>query len=286
VVEWRSLVAAGESCPTTARLTPDDPRCRTADDYCEALENPSFDTDDASCLTTADGARENHLFYRAELSVSGLPLVVTRPDPEGPGWEARNAGQTPIAGKLVMVWRSGGNAPPKVEIVDPPAPGQKIALPIDGPRLARLDCEAALAAMLSQRGLTSAESAAFLSAWATSIFGYVEHPGEPSPGGDPPAALRQTPIALYYLAPDDALARALPLEVTPAPDRVVRAVLVKVDLHDPPVGTIGLGLRGPGSGGPVENAGTIGIGALPPGTIIGHPEGGSGPIEAARQPAE
>lgn len=243
-VTWSSLTVTPTSCPTSTRVTPDDPRCDTVDDYCKALENPDYDTNDASCLTSSSGARDNHLFYRAGVRIDALPLVVTLPDPNNPGWDVRNASEHPVPGKLMIVWRAASSGPPKVALVDPPAPGATLALPIDAPVLAESQCTATLRRMLVENGLTADETNAFVRAWDESIFGHVAHPGEIPPHRQPPVALQQTLIAMYYFAPREALDRMLPLEVTPAPESIVRAMLVKVDLFEPPHGTIGLGSIG------------------------------------------
>jgi hypothetical protein len=253
-VTWPPVRASRGACPTTERVGLDDPHCRgLPDGYCEGVENPEFDTADAACLQTPDGARHNHLFYRGAVPIAGLPLRFARAS-GGDGVEVAAQGAVPVSGKLLVVRLVPGHGDPHVVELVPPAPGAgPVTLPTDGPARSCDDARAALRDGLRERGLTGPEAEAFLRAWGASLFG-----GEDAPGGGgsdgtaaasagaahPSRALAPSPYAAYYFLPEAALAERLPLDVEPAPARLARAMLVKADLRgaEPGRGLLGAGV--------------------------------------------
>lgn len=260
-VRWSDLRVRASSCRSTRNVTSrDDAACATRDGYCEAIEDPGYDTDDAACLELPDGSSRNHLFYRAESTANVLPLAVTI-DRESGRITVRNTSAEPIPGQLLRVAMSGDDvrfltaaAPaPNAEITMEPAPSAPPgaaddAEPIPEPLRRTGDVERAFERLVAERGLTAAEVAVFLRAWGPTLWN-APTATSTTDAGRPPASLGRAQDALYYVMPDGSLGRALPLAIEPAPRHLRRAFLVRVQLDSRR------------SLGTVSADGTIGVGA-------------------------
>lgn len=218
---WDAHVAP---CSATAPLGVPVARtaCSAPDGYCEAFDLPTYETADASCVTTSDG-EHRLLFYRGALPAASLPLV--RQDaPTGARSLRAEQPASPDASVFYVVGGRGITLPW-------PAPGTSQTLPdafsesLDGPALAR-----ALDAELQRAGLTASEAAAFLRAWSDTWFGAGSAGGvaagasEPSRRGSIRDLSAPRPFVLYVM-PETTVPRVAELTITPPP-RVVRRVMV------------------------------------------------------------
>lgn len=221
---WNGLRASARSCRSTVPSGP--PACGAEDRYCEALEDPFYDTTDASCLHLPAGGTRNHLFYRARVDGARLPFALSGRD-DGT-LLLRNVGPNVIAGPAFRIYEAA-RGDVRIGRFDPPAPGSEIAVP----RPTAGDVPAARAAIVAairDRQLTADEAAAFDRAWASVLFG---EPIAPEVAqlvlGEPPAALRASRDVVLYMLSDELAAALLPLGVSPRPAAVRRALFVRMD---------------------------------------------------------
>ncbi len=242
-VRWVGLVARRGSCRGSGYPTLSDSRCRTLDHYCEAIELPRYETDDAACIEQS-GVRFNNLFYRGTVARDRLPLAVEK-RPDG-SHAIVNRSPALVPGKLVLVaTRSEDRSTARVMLLDPPQPMQSIALPDRASEPASVGATA-LDGMMRDLGLTTAEIAAFDRAWQDDLFGRDGAVPAASPTGAQPnyAPLQLGPVdeALLYFLPPEIADREMPITVTPSATAMHRAILVRVDVS----ARWGLGLHGVG----------------------------------------
>jgi len=218
---WIGLRASGASCPTppVSRTA-----CDAEDHYCEALEDPFYDTTTASCLHLRDGSTRNHLFYRARVDAAQLPFAVTWSD-DGTV-RVHNNGDVAVPGPAFRIRR--GYRGLAITRFNPPAPGADVDVPPPTSGDAASTRAAIIAALLG-RGLDDAEARAFDTAWAHILF------GEPIPPavaaldvGRAPAALAASEEVILYLLPDALVSRILPIDVDPPPTAIHRALYVRM----------------------------------------------------------
>jgi len=225
---WNGLRASGASCRSSvpARVPP----CRTEDRYCEALEDPFFDTTDASCLHLRSGGTRNHLFYRARIDGAPLPFAVS--------WSAdaalivRNSSRHVVAGPAFRISQADDGRVLFARF-DPSAPGTEVTVP--RPPVADVAAaRAAIVAAIRARGLTEQEARAFDRAWAHVL---LDAPLAPEIAalalGETPGALEGARDVVLYLLSDELAARVLPLGVEPRPTAVHRAMFVRMDVSAP-----------------------------------------------------
>jgi len=218
---WIGLRAGGASCPTppVSRAA-----CHAEDRYCEALEDPFYDTRTASCLHLRDGSTRNHLFYRARVDAAQLPFAVTWSD-DGTV-RVHNNGDVAVPGPAFRIRR--GYRGLAITRFNPPAPGADVDIPQPTSGDAASTRAAIIAALLG-RGLDDAEARAFDTAWAHILF------GEPIPPavsaldvGRAPPALAASEEVILYLLPDALVSRILPIDVDPPPTAIHRALYVRM----------------------------------------------------------
>lgn len=214
-----------------------------ADHYCEAAELAQYETEDSACLTV-DGARWNHLFYRGDIP-GDVPLRVTK---RGDSFSLQNSAELP--GRLMRILREDDAQGTRVALFGAPLAGESMALPTpEEPAAVGIT---ALEAELGALGMSEEETAAFMTAWQAELFGDTPERAQVEMVGSPPHELRPKADALIYFLPVAALDAMVPLDFTPPPAEVRRAVLVRIDLGeaDVPSGgtitaaTIGLGNHG------------------------------------------
>lgn len=238
---WNVSARPGTCSAQGRYATRDHQRCNgIRDGYCEAAELGAYETTDGACLTVA-GADWNHLFYRAQ-APGPVPL---RFEPTEAGNRIHNNASDPIPSKLIRIRRHDSRAETRVHIFDAPAPGESLVLP-DETETAASFASTQLRAALAGLGMTDDEASAFMVAWESELLGKTgdEPDAAPFQFGVPPSALRSKSDSLIYFMPESSVNRLLRLEVTPAPQEVRRAILVRVDLNPHPGGTIGLGNLG------------------------------------------
>ncbi len=224
-VRW-SVTARPESCAGAAYPAADEPPC---DDptrfYCEASELRSYEADDAACLTL-DGREWNHIFYRG-FATGALPFRATR-EADG-GVTLENASGAEIPGPLVLVRREDDAAASRVRVAAAPAAGQRSTLAApdasaDEGRRAVFD------ALAREFELTPAEVGGFRRAWDAALFGGAHAPTE---------LVRRAGFAvpresLLFFLPEEIVRALVALTIEPRPERVRRALLVRIDLDAEP----------------------------------------------------
>ncbi|MFK7999321.1 MAG: AgmX/PglI C-terminal domain-containing protein [Polyangiales bacterium] len=192
-----------------------------SDHYCEAAELANYETEDSACLTIA-GKQWNHLFYRAEVS-GAVPLRVSKSDDT---FTVHSSAALP--GRLMRIQRTDDASGTHVALFDAPAAGESRTLPsTDMPASVGI---AALQAELSALGMSEDETNAFMTAWQPELFGDTPERTQVEMVGRPPLALQPKADALIYFLPMATLDAMVPLDFTPPPAEVRRAVLVRIDL--------------------------------------------------------
>lgn len=241
-----------------------------ADHYCEAAELAHYETEDSACLTVA-GKEWNHLFYRAEVS-GALPLRVSKSD----GTFTVHSSAA-IPGRLMRIHRTDDASGTHVALFDAPAAGESMTLPSTD-EAASVGI-AALQAELRALGMSEDEASAFMTAWQPELFGNTPERSRVEMVGRPPLALQPKADALIYFLPMTTLDAMVPLDFTPPPTEVRRAVLMRIDLGTATpahtLGNIGLGESDRGE------SGTQGIGL----GNLGHLGHSSPPNPNYRPPA-
>ncbi len=204
--------------------------CDTPDSYCEINDLPLYLTTDASCLTYHD-VDARLLFYRGSIGTPRLPIAVSR---NAAGRTVLRADAPSGARMLYVVGGRGVELPW-------PAPGAEVAIPealtesLDGGRLA-----SSMARLVTEAGLTTEETGAFMRAWSESFFGVpwpiaAEHdrPGRESPAGGASPMRHSTVLfrpVLLYVMPEATVSAVAELDITPAPRVIRRVMVVRVDL--------------------------------------------------------
>lgn len=220
---WPDVVARGGSCTGSSYPTIGSARCSLPDNLCEAAELAAYETSDGACLQV-DGARFDHLFYRAGMPTGG-PLAITL---EGNTANVTHRGTNPIPGRLMRVLREHEGVT-YVRFVDPPAPGETVRVewPSDAGTSTIMP---AVDAHMRQLGMTEAEREAFARAWRYDLVG-GDAPSSRVLQRQPRGPIAPAPDALYYwLGPEDAAA-LLPLHFEPEPVVLRRALLARVHLN-------------------------------------------------------
>lgn len=225
---WRGVDVLEGACGASRYPEATEAPClgMSGPDGCEAAELATVETADAACLSYG-GASLHHLFYRGELtSLPEPPLeVVALGTGASAGERQRVTSRRPIVGALVRVRGTSAS------VVRPAALGEAVELEL--PQGALGEGAEALAAALSEAGLSDDEVAAFRRAWDATLF-----PAATASAGE---VVTATPMAgglmmprtrdalLYVLSAEDA-ERFATLTFTPAPTAVRRAIVVWLDL--------------------------------------------------------
>lgn len=234
-----------------------------SDHYCEAAELADYETEDSACLTI-EGKQWNHLFYRAEVS-GAVPIRVSKSEDV---FTVHSSAALP--GRLMRIHRTDDASGTFVALFDPPAAGESLTLPApDRPAAAGI---AAVESELSALGMSEDEANAFMTAWQPELFGDTPERAQVEMVGRPPLALQPKDDALIYFLPMASVDAMVPLDFTPPPAEIRRAILVRIDL---------------GTATPAHGLADIGTATSGPGTIglgnVGH-IGHSGPPSANQQP--
>jgi hypothetical protein len=234
-LRWPALVVGGPSCASSVRARASDPECTTPDGYCEAVEDPEYDTRDASCIRVPGGATRNHLLYRGEVPRSALPLSVTLAEPSRraapfavSSASLHNVGRSATSGAILRVSRLADETLGLTRYDDPVAPGATIALRAPGPPDAASPdaVREALRALVASRGLTAPEIDAFDRAWAPLVAGVRVSRDQ---------AVTQAPIkpardAIYYVLSDETANALFPIRIAGAQATLRRALVVRIEM--------------------------------------------------------
>lgn len=249
---WDVEVTPGEC--TTPRIYSGP--CNSSDGYCETHELGLYETHDAACLTHGELSLPL-LFYRLRADTPpALPLTVERTDPRGV--VLRNVGLQPGASVWRVSWDGGATHATRMTV---PAAGEEFTLA----RVAEGgvgEARAATRQELFRLGLTQDEADAFMRAWDTALFGAA--PSGDNADGDgrvdgipadlPPATDRPVDVdsltadesvigdprsrnaprvrdALLYWLPESNIESMAGLTFRPEPQKISRAILVRVDLN-------------------------------------------------------
>lgn len=213
-VEWSVRARAG-SCDPEAYPTVEDPRCETPDGLCELAELERYETADGACLEV-EGKTFDHLFYRGELPEVELPVGVAL---EGEELVVRGE-----AGSVLQLSRNGAAVRTAVFEISP----EGVRVPRRPSEGDAAEGQAWIDRVLTARGLTDNERAAFRRAWDRYLFG-GEGEGEPVQTDPASGAHRPVRDGLLYVLPDSGAVSSL--EATPPPAEVRRAIVVLVDLR-------------------------------------------------------
>lgn len=251
---WDVAVASGE-CTTPRDYTG---ACNSTDGYCETHELALYETNDASCLTQGELSLPL-LFYRLRADTPpALPLIVERSVDNGA--VLRNAGLEAGASVWRVSWDGESTHATRMTV---PAAGEEFTIlrAVEG---GVADVRAAMRADLALLGLTRQEGEAFMRAWDSALFGppgSVDEDGavdgprpvDGIPADIPPAdgpvdidslttdetvlddrvsnnAPRVTDALLYWL-PASNIESMAALTFRPVPQKISRAILVRVDLN-------------------------------------------------------
>ncbi|MFK8004348.1 MAG: hypothetical protein AB8H86_32580 [Polyangiales bacterium] len=223
------LIASHARCPPGSDGYPAGGRSTCGgrpDGYCEASFLRAYETDDAACLEV-DGRSWKQLFYRSQVRVA-LPIEVSQGE-DGFVVHAHAA----LPGRLMHIRRGERLDDTRVHVFDAPASGEQLVLPtetagtpIEGQRF--------LEAELRARGMTEAESRAFMRGWVVDLLGSNTGVGERVQDMRAPDNLAAKRDALVYFMPEAAVQAMAPLQFEPPAREVRRAILVRVDLGDAP----------------------------------------------------
>lgn len=223
---WSSVHATHGACADAVRRDQPARRttaCNTPDGYCEVNDLASYVTSDASCLEVG-GAKSGFLFYRGASTDPELPLTVS----SQPGGSAVVHSSGAWAGTPESIYRvvvasapgpitreAYGRPTASVRVLRATVPAQNTSLDVGVPTMLAdpAQLRAALERDLTALGLTREECRVFLDAWIDELF----------------VAPHARDVLLYWLpmASIDAVSR---LEFDPAPTRIRRAMLVRIDL--------------------------------------------------------
>lgn len=248
---WDVQVTPGEC--TTPRVYSG--ACNSTDGYCETHELGLYETHDAACLTH-DELSLPLLFYRLRADTPpALPLTVERT--EGSGAVLRNIGLRPGTSVWRVSWDGASTHATRMTV---PAAGEEFTIlrAVEG---GVSEARAATRQDLFRLGLTSDETEAFMRAWDSALFGAAstggadgDGPTDGIPADLPPAQDRPVDIdsltadesvlhdprsgdaprvsdALLYWLPDSNIESMAALSFRPEPQKVSRAILVRVDLN-------------------------------------------------------
>lgn len=196
------------------------------DGYCEASFLRTYETDDAECLEV-DGTGWNHLFYRTQVQAA-LPIEVFRRE-ESFVVRAHVA----LPGKLMHIRRGERLDDTRVHIFDAPAPGEEFVMPAETAG-APIEAQRFLETELGARGMTDAESHAFMRGWVVDLMGSNTGVVDRVQDMRAPENLAAKSDALVYFMPEDAVQAMAPLHFEPPAREVRRAILVRVDLGETP----------------------------------------------------
>lgn len=184
--------------------------CTAVDGYCEVVDLPSYETDDAACVDVGD-EQGRLLFYRGLLSPgTRLPLSV-----EGTATTLRIQTRETLPQHVYLVRNE------QAFLMHPNANDatllQADAEPCDGPASFTRD--------LLDAGLTEDEASAFMRAWSASLF-----EGDLQSRESMRLMRRdelQTTRTLLYFLPRADIERLAPMQVTPTPRRLERVMVVR-----------------------------------------------------------
>lgn len=211
--------------------SPPDAPCATRDGYCEASNGASYEASDGACLSLGSApARYDYLLYRAAIGRESFPLRVAA---SAEGYAITTAeGATPV--RVFRVRRSFESDAFASAAFDAPPAGSTMTVPSTD-ETANAHLLDALLAGLTDAGLTVPERDAFARAWHDAIVpepaAGTMHSRFGAPERDVLAdGARPPEDALYYWLPAAAADAALPIELTPPPTEVHRALLVRVAL--------------------------------------------------------
>ncbi len=204
VASWTATIRPG-NCAGTRRAVRGQPPC-LGTDPCESIHLPQYETSDGACVHVGD-ADYDHLFYTGMVPFS-IPLEIVR---TATGVRVRNPG-VELPGAVLYVHREQPSATTIVHS-DSVTSGATITMLDQGPSDG--DARADFSSPMHDLGLTDQEGAAFERAWVDALFGAT--PGQP------------IDAVLFWLpeAQTDTISR---LAIEPAPTRVRRAFLVRVNL--------------------------------------------------------
>jgi len=242
-IRWHQLQAVrspAEGCGARYPHTPDGRPvdCWSSDSYCEAENGASYEATDGACLRfwTIDihAPRYDYLLYRVAMGRTALPVSVARAD-DGTLTMTSSA-SAPASLEVFRITRSLDDATFTAAVFQAPAAGQSTPVPTSDAAQTTGVLDRILAGV-TDAGLTVPERDAFAHAWHDAI---VPQPDEGTtrsrfayPGRDQLAPVARPPTdALYYWLPIDAANAALPIDATPAPSALHRALLVRIALSD------------------------------------------------------
>lgn len=250
-ITWAQVTVGRGSCHGGRFPSSAEEPCLSLHDSCEAATLAMVETNDSDCLTWpmppgGDGPTEawNHLFYRGERDTAApLPL---RLEPQADGTlRVTSTSSDPIPGRLIRLHHARGmpGATDGVEITDPPAPGASIVM--GAPSAPFASGAEALGASLSAAGLTAEEVAAFRRSWDEPLFGAM---GISTRGPSTEASITTattTPVmtatpmpvatrSVLYVLPVSSADRVAELHLTPAPERIQRAIVMWIDENSAP----------------------------------------------------
>ncbi|MFK7999097.1 MAG: hypothetical protein AB8H86_05850, partial [Polyangiales bacterium] len=243
---WDVEVTPGEC--TTPRVYSGP--CNSTDGYCETQELGLYETHDAACLTHGELSLPL-LFYRLRADTPpALPLTVERNDASGA--VLRNVGLRPGASVWRVSWDGGATHATRMTV---PAAGEEFTLSraVEG---GVGEARAATRQELFRLGLTQDEADAFMRAWDSALFGAAPSnenvdgiPADLPPATDHPVDIdsltadetvigdprsRNAPRvsdALLYWLPESNIESMAALSFRPQPQKISRAILVRVDLN-------------------------------------------------------
>lgn len=200
--------------------------------FCETPSLAAVRTQDGACVTVPR-ASERFLFYRARLKTFTPPLRFTRG--EGGAIEVENGGDLTIPGTIVRIWSDGRENRSVVAL--PPAPRSRIVVgheaveqdgeSADKPRLTSSPSSGAgpeaLRMSLSELGMTTEETNAFMDAWSDALFSRYRGADDESLEAD----RRATPgDSFVYFLPVSMIDGIATLTFDPPPRAVKRAFAV------------------------------------------------------------
>lgn len=245
-ITWAQVTVGRGTCHGSRYPNPGEEPCLSLRDGCEASTLAAVETTDVDCLTWPrppddEGPTEswNHLFYRGERDTAApLPLRL-EPQPDGT-LRVTSTTTDPIPGRLVRLHHANGlpGASDGITISDPPAPGASIVMGVPSQPMAT--GAEALGESLSAAGLSAEEVAAFRRAWDVPLFG-ASAIATRAPSTEaslttatttPVMTATPMPIAtrsILYVLPVASAERVAELRLTPAPERIQRAIVMWID---------------------------------------------------------
>jgi hypothetical protein len=199
---------------------------------CETAGLAAVRTEDAACVTVGESS-DRFLFYRARSKTFTPPLRFTHQS-DG-SVDVENESNAAIPGVMIRIWNDGQAARSMVAL--PPAPHAKVSVgressadkDVDAPsdRRGRALGPAvgpgpeALRMTLGELGMTTAESEAFLGAWAETLFSAYRSADDESD---------QRPLepadSFVYFLPVSTIDAVATLELDPPPRVVKRAFAI------------------------------------------------------------